>query len=71
MMTSSCFHFAYWREPRRARGTGAVGAGKRCDGGRPDLRWNAAGAQSHTLAITLDVPEDTDIYMPMVSRLAQ
>ncbi len=24
-----------------------------------------------TLAITLDVPEDTDIYMPMVSRLAQ
>lgn len=23
------------------------------------------------LAITLDVPEDTDIYMPMVSRLAQ
>ncbi len=24
-----------------------------------------------TLALTLDVPEDTDIYMPMVSRLAQ
>lgn len=29
------------------------------------LAWEA------TLAITLDVPEDTDIYMPMVSRLAQ
>ncbi|VDZ99742.1 DNA-binding transcriptional regulator HexR [Salmonella enterica subsp. enterica] len=28
-------------------GTGAVGAGKRCDGDRPDLRWNAAGARSH------------------------
>lgn len=27
--------------------------------------------QEATLAITLDVPEDTDIYMPMVSRLAQ
>ncbi|MGG5839073.1 SIS domain-containing protein, partial [Huaxiibacter chinensis] len=24
-----------------------------------------------TLSITLDVPEDTDMYMPMVSRLAQ
>nr|MBA2816806.1 Phosphogluconate repressor HexR, RpiR family [Candidatus Pantoea persica] len=24
-----------------------------------------------TLALTLDVPEDTDIYLPMVSRLAQ
>ncbi len=29
-------------------------------------RWREA-----TLSITLDVPEDTDIYMPMVSRLAQ
>lgn len=29
------------------------------------LAWEA------TLAILLDVPEDTDIYMPMVSRLAQ
>lgn len=29
------------------------------------LSWEA------TLAILLDVPEDTDIYMPMVSRLAQ
>nr|EKZ9811311.1 MurR/RpiR family transcriptional regulator [Klebsiella aerogenes] len=28
-------------------------------------------ARESTLAITLDVPEDTDIYMPMVSRLAQ
>ncbi len=28
-------------------------------------------ARVATLAITLDVPEDTDIYMPMVSRLAQ
>lgn len=28
-------------------------------------------AREATLAITLDVPEDTDIYMPMVSRLAQ
>ena len=28
-------------------------------------------AQEATLALTLDVPEDTDIYMPMVSRLAQ
>ena len=26
-------------------------------------------AREATLAITLDVPEDTDIYMPMVSRL--
>lgn len=30
-----------------------------------------ATAREATLAITLDVPEDTDIYMPMVSRLAQ
>lgn len=28
-------------------------------------------ANEATLALTLDVPEDTDIYMPMVSRLAQ
>lgn len=28
-------------------------------------------AHEATLALTLDVPEDTDIYMPMVSRLAQ
>ncbi|WP_067701161.1 MULTISPECIES: MurR/RpiR family transcriptional regulator [unclassified Erwinia] len=28
-------------------------------------------ALAATLALTLDVPEDTDIYMPMVSRLAQ
>lgn len=28
-------------------------------------------AREATLALTLDVPEDTDIYMPMVSRLAQ
>lgn len=28
-------------------------------------------AKEATLAITLDVPEDTDIYMPMISRLAQ
>ena len=28
-------------------------------------------AHEASLAITLDVPEDTDIYMPMVSRLAQ
>ncbi|MCA6221059.1 MurR/RpiR family transcriptional regulator [Photorhabdus antumapuensis] len=28
-------------------------------------------AQEATLAILLDVPEDTDIYMPMVSRIAQ
>ena len=28
-------------------------------------------AREATLAITLDVPEDTDIYMPMISRLAQ
>ena len=28
-------------------------------------------SRESTLAITLDVPEDTDIYMPMVSRLAQ
>lgn len=28
-------------------------------------------AREATLAITLDVPEDTDMYMPMVSRLAQ
>ena len=28
-------------------------------------------AREASLAITLDVPEDTDIYMPMVSRLAQ
>ena len=28
-------------------------------------------AREATLAIALDVPEDTDIYMPMVSRLAQ
>lgn len=28
-------------------------------------------AQEATLALTLDIPEDTDIYMPMVSRLAQ
>ena len=35
----------------------------------PSLQPGPAGAES-TLAIT-DVPEDTDIYMPMVSRLAQ
>ncbi|MHB2093842.1 MurR/RpiR family transcriptional regulator [Pantoea dispersa] len=28
-------------------------------------------ADEATLALTLDVPEDTDIYLPMVSRLAQ
>lgn len=28
-------------------------------------------AREATLALSLDVPEDTDIYMPMVSRLAQ
>ncbi|SFU31077.1 MurR/RpiR family transcriptional regulator [Xenorhabdus koppenhoeferi] len=28
-------------------------------------------AQEATLSILLDVPEDTDIYMPMVSRIAQ
>ncbi|AIM22217.1 MULTISPECIES: MurR/RpiR family transcriptional regulator [Serratia] len=28
-------------------------------------------AQSATLALLLDVPEDTDVYMPMVSRIAQ
>lgn len=28
-------------------------------------------AEEATLALTLDVPEDTDIYLPMVSRLAQ
>ena len=28
-------------------------------------------AREATLALLLDVPEDTDIYMPMVSRLAQ
>lgn len=28
-------------------------------------------AAEATLALTLDVPEDTDIYLPMVSRLAQ
>jgi len=28
-------------------------------------------AKEASLALTLDVPEDTDIYMPMVSRLAQ
>lgn len=28
-------------------------------------------AREATLALTLDIPEDTDIYMPMVSRLAQ
>ncbi len=28
-------------------------------------------AREATLAITLDVPEDTDMYMPMVSRPAQ
>ncbi|WP_163580036.1 SIS domain-containing protein, partial [Klebsiella pneumoniae] len=28
-------------------------------------------AAEATLPILLDVPEDTDIYMPMISRLAQ
>lgn len=28
-------------------------------------------AQAATLALLLDVPEDTDVYMPMVSRVAQ
>ncbi|MEN5015241.1 MurR/RpiR family transcriptional regulator [Erwinia sp. Eh17-17] len=28
-------------------------------------------AREATLALTLDVPEDTDVYLPMVSRLAQ
>lgn len=32
---------------------------------------NSPLAQQASLALTLDVPEDTDIYMPMVSRLAQ
>ncbi|WP_147200616.1 MurR/RpiR family transcriptional regulator [Pantoea sp. CCBC3-3-1] len=32
---------------------------------------NSPLAREATLALTLDVPEDTDIYMPMVSRLAQ
>ncbi|KAA1187303.1 MurR/RpiR family transcriptional regulator [Photorhabdus heterorhabditis] len=32
---------------------------------------NSPLAREATLAILLDVPEDTDIYMPMVSRIAQ
>lgn len=32
---------------------------------------NSPLAQEATLSIIIDVPEDTDIYMPMVSRLAQ
>ena len=28
-------------------------------------------AQAATLPLLLDVPEDTDVYMPMVSRIAQ
>lgn len=32
---------------------------------------NSPLSREASLALTLDVPEDTDIYMPMVSRLAQ
>lgn len=32
---------------------------------------NSLLASEATLPILLDVPEDTDIYMPMISRLAQ
>ncbi|MGL4351864.1 MAG: SIS domain-containing protein, partial [Plesiomonas shigelloides] len=28
-------------------------------------------AREASLALTLDVPEDTDVYMPMASRIAQ
>ncbi|MFO6484565.1 transcriptional regulator HexR [Escherichia coli] len=43
---------------------------KRRNGDCPHLCGYPARPEA-TLAITLDVPEDTDIYMPMVSRLAQ
>jgi RpiR family carbohydrate utilization transcriptional regulator len=33
--------------------------------------FNTPLAQEATLALLLDVPEDTDVYMPMVSRIAQ
>jgi RpiR family carbohydrate utilization transcriptional regulator len=42
--------------------------------GSTTLAITSAGsplAMEATLALTLDVPEDTDIYLPMVSRLAQ
>jgi RpiR family carbohydrate utilization transcriptional regulator len=48
----------------------AAGARKRCHGDRDHLPGTPLSREA-TLAITLDVPEDTDIYMPMVSRLAQ
>lgn len=32
---------------------------------------NSPLSQAATLPIIIDVPEDTDIYMPMVSRMAQ
>lgn len=32
---------------------------------------NSPLSQVATLSIIIDVPEDTDVYMPMVSRLAQ
>ncbi|WP_034915391.1 MurR/RpiR family transcriptional regulator [Erwinia sp. 9145] len=49
-------------------------AGLARENGATVLAITSAGsplAQGATLALTLDVPEDTDIYMPMVSRLAQ
>lgn len=49
---------------------GAAGTRKRRYGNCPHLCGYPL-AREATLAITLDVPEDTDIYMPMVSRLAQ
>ncbi|MCQ6594408.1 SIS domain-containing protein [Escherichia coli] len=49
---------------------GAAGTRKRRHGDCPHLCGYPARPEA-TLAITLDVPEDTDIYMPMVSRLAQ
>ncbi|XNM78450.1 SIS domain-containing protein [Escherichia coli] len=49
---------------------GAAGSRKRRNGDCPHLCGYPCSPEA-TLAITLDVPEDTDIYMPMVSRLAQ
>ncbi len=62
MMTSSC-SFRILAEIQEPGGNfGAVGAENDAMVIAPDLRWNAVGARSHALAITLDVPEDTDIY---------
>ncbi len=47
-----------------------AGPGKRCHHHRHD-RQGLSLARECNLVLSMDVPEDTDVYMPMASRIAQ